>query len=163
LVFESDVAAKDLMRRPPRGRETGLIGQGALTGLIVRGLALAAGVLGLYLYDLGSGASADAARGLAVAALIFGQVLLVLVERAGDRLLWRVGLAGNRALVWVLGATLGSLVIAQYVGPLASLLRLAPPSAGGWLAALAVAIATTCWTEPLKLLRRASPVTGVTG
>lgn len=151
LVFESDQAADDLMRRPPRGRGTGLLDRGALAGLLARGLALTAGVLGLYLYALGSGASAEAARGLAVAALIFGQVLLVMIERAGDRLLWRVGLAGNRALVWILGATLGSLVLVEYVGPLASLLRLTPPSLGGWLVAAALAIATTCWTEALKL------------
>ncbi len=163
LVFEADRAPDDLMRRPPRGRQVGLLGRGVLAGLVARGLVLTAGVLGLYLYELGSGESADAARGLAVAALIFGQVLLVLVERAGDRPLWRVGLAGNRALVWILGATLGSLVIVEYFGPLASLLHLAPPSPSGWLVAFAIAVITTCWTEPLKLLRRVSPVTQVTG
>jgi Ca2+-transporting ATPase len=153
LVFEADAPADNLMRRPPRGRETGLLSRGALAGLLARGLALTSGVLGLYLYELGSGASAEAARGVAVATLILGQVLLVLVERAGDRLLWRVGLEGNSALVWILGATLGSLVLVEYVGPLASLLRLSPPSVSGWLVAAAVAIATTCWTEPLKLSR----------
>jgi Ca2+-transporting ATPase len=160
LVFEADAPADDLMRRPPRGRDTSLLGRGALAGLLARGLALTVGVLGLYLYELGSGASPEAARGVSVAALIFGQVLLVLVERAGDRLLWRVGLAGNGALVWILGATLGSLVLVEYVGPLASLLRLAPPSAGGWLVAAAAAIATTCWTEPLKLGRVRRSTTG---
>ncbi len=65
--------------------------------------------------------------------------------------------------MWILGATLGSLVIVEYVGPLASLLHLVPPSLSGWLAALAVAVITTCWTEPLKLLRRVSLVTRVTG
>ena len=154
LVFEADPPVEDLMRRPPRGRETGLLGRGALAGLLARGLALTVGVLGLYLVELGAGASAEAARGVAVAALIFGQVLLVLVERAGGRPLWRVGLEGNAAMVWILGATLGSLFIVEYVGPLASLLRLVPPSASGWLTALAVAVLTTCWAEPLKELRR---------
>jgi P-type Ca2+ transporter type 2C len=154
LVFEADPAADDLMRRPPRGRKTGLLGRGALVGLLVRGLALTAGVLGLYLYELGSGSSTEAARGLAIASLILGQVLLVLVERAGDRPLWRVGRSGNGALVWILGATLGSLFIVEYVGPLASLLRLAPPSVSGWLVALALAVVTTCWLEPVKALRR---------
>jgi Ca2+-transporting ATPase len=154
LVFEADAAADDLMRRPPRARETGLLDRGALAGLLARGLALTVGVLGLYLYELGSGASAEAARGVAVAGLIFGQVLLVLLERAGARPLWTVGLSGNRALVWILGATLGSLVLVEYVGPLATLLHLAPPSPGAWLVALAVAIAATCWSQPLKAFRR---------
>jgi len=153
LVFEADPPAADLMRRPPRGRETGLLGRGALAGLLVRGLALTLGVLGLYLVELGAGASAEAARGVAVAALIFGQVLLVLVERAGHRPLWRVGLEGNGAIVWILGATLGSLLIAEYFGPLASLMHLVPPSASGWLTAFAVALMTTCWAEPFKVLR----------
>jgi P-type Ca2+ transporter type 2C len=159
LVFEADPAADDLMRRPPRGRETGLLGRGALAGLLARGLALTVGVLGLYLAMLASGATTEAARGVAVAALIVGQVLLVLVERSGDRPLWRVGVSGNAALAWILGATLGSLVLVEYVGPLAALLRISPPSPEDWLVAIAVALATTCWSEPLKLLRR--PVTSV--
>jgi len=158
LVFEADPAADDLMRRPPRRRETGLLGRGALAGLLARGLALTIGVLGLYLYTLTSGAPAEAARGLAIAALIFGQVLLVLVERAREHTIWRVGLAGNGALVWILGATLGSLVLVEYAGPLASLLRLTPPSLTGWITALAVAALTTCWTEPLKVLPRGAPL-----
>jgi magnesium-transporting ATPase (P-type) len=146
------------MRRPPRRRETGLLGRGALVGLLARGLALTVGVLGLYLVELGAGA-AEAARGVAVAALIFGQVLLVLVERAGGRPLWRVGLEGNGAIVWILGATLGSLFIVEYVGPLATLLRLVPPSTSGWLTALAAAVVTTCWAEPFKVFRRVTAPT----
>jgi Ca2+-transporting ATPase len=153
LVFEADPAPDDLMRRPPRRRETSLLGRGALAGLLMRGLALTAGVLGLYLFELGRGSSPEAARGVAIASLIFGQGLLVLVERAGDRPLWRAGIAGNGALVWILGATVGSLLLVEWVGPLASLLKLAPPTANGWLLALAVAVATTCWTEPIKSLR----------
>jgi len=59
----------------------------------------------------------------------------------------------------IVGATLGSLLLAQYFGPLASLLRLAPPSVSGWLVAAVVAIATTCWTELFKMLPRASAPT----
>jgi len=158
LVFEADPAADDLMRRPPRRRETGLLGRGALAGLLARGLALTVGVLGLYLTLLASGTATEPARGVAIAALIAGQVLLVLVERAGERPLWRVGAKGNQALVWIIGATLASLIAVEYVGPLASLLRLAPPSASGWVAAIGVAALATCWTEPLKLLRRGQPI-----
>jgi hypothetical protein len=55
--------------------------------------------------------------------------------------------------VWILGATLGSVLLAEYVGPLASLLHLVPPTTSGWLTALAVAAITTCWAEPFKVLR----------
>ena len=151
LVFEADPGAPDLMKRPPRRRSTDLLPRGAIASIVGRATALGAGVLVLYLTVFGSGE--ESARGIAVAALVIGQVFLVLAERAGTRPVWRAGLRGNRALPWIVAATIGSLLIVNYAPFLAAPLHVAPPTAAGWALALAVAATTTLWTEPFKLLR----------
>jgi P-type Ca2+ transporter type 2C len=148
LAFEGDSASPDLMRRPPRRRATDLIRYRDAVGPAARGTALTIGVIALFLGALGSGE--ERARGLALAALVLGQVFLVLAERAGERQLWRVGVGGNRILVAILGATVGSLLLAEYAPFLASLLHLEPPDAAGWVLALVVACAATAWSELFK-------------
>ncbi len=154
LVFEADPAHTDLMRRPPRRRANDLMPKGAVLGMLARGVGLAVGVLALYLGSLDAGQ--DRARGLAIAALVIGQVFLVLAERAGDGLVWRIGLAGNKALVWIVVATVGSLLLAEYVPFLAELLHVEAPTPLGWLVAAAVAAAAILPAEVLKRVQRRS-------
>ena len=122
--------------------------------MLARGIGLTIGVLALYLGSLDAGE--DRARGLAIATLVIGQVFLVLAERAGDGLIWRIGLAGNRALVWIVVATVGSLVLAEYVPFLAELLHVDAPSPLGWLVAAGVAAAGILPAEVLKQVQRRS-------
>ena len=153
LVFEADPGDADLMRRPPRGRATGLLARSQLATLVARGLTLTLGVLAVYLVALGQ-MGEDAARGLAIATLVIGQLLLVFVERADRRSLWRVGVAGNRVILPIVALTAGSLVLALALPPLAALLHVEGPTMLGWLVAAAVAGAATLWGEIPKLLRR---------
>lgn len=157
LVFEADAAAPDLMQRPPRRRATDLLPRAAIAGIVGRGTALATGVLVLYLAALSSGE--ESARGIAVAALVIGQVFLVLAERAGTRPVWNVGLEENRALLWIFAATIGSLLLVEYVPFLAGLLHVAPPTIAGWALALVVAATTTLWTEAFKIFPKHSGMT----
>lgn len=157
LVFEADPAAPDLMQRSPRRRVTDLLPRGAVAGIVGRGTALAAGVLVLYIAALSSGE--ESARGIAVAALVIGQVFLVLAERAGTRPVWTVGIGENRALLWIFAATIGSLLLVEYVPFLAGLLRVAPPTIAGWALAMVVAATTTLWTETLKVFPKHSGMT----
>ncbi len=148
LLFEADPGPPDLMRRPPRRRGTDLLRRGAIAGILGRGTALAIGVLVLYLGSLPGGE--ESARGIAIAALVIGQVFLVLSERAGARPVWTVGVSGNRALPWILAATLGSILLVEYVPLIASVMHVTAPSLGGWALAVVVAATTTLWTELLK-------------
>ena len=83
-----------------------------------------------------------AARGLAVATLILGQLVLVVSARSPTRPLWRASPRANPTLAPVLGAALLSL--------LAAALELTPLSATRWLLAGAVAAAVTLGIEPIK-------------
>jgi len=90
------------------------------------------------------------ARGVAVTALILGQLVLVLAARSPDRPLWKTSVRGNRALWPVLGVTFLSLLVVLYVPPVAGALELAPLPFLDWLGAAFVAALTTLWMEPLK-------------
>jgi Ca2+-transporting ATPase len=154
LVFEADPAPPDLMGRPPRRRTNDLLPSGSVVGMLARGVGLTIGVLALYLGTLDAGE--DRARGLAIATLVMGQVFLVLAERAGDGPIWRAATGGNRALVWILAATIGSLVLAEYVPFLAELLHIVAPSPLGWIVAAAVAAAGIVPAEIMKQVQRRS-------
>ncbi len=146
LVFEGDAADPDLMRRPPRGRSTGLLRRSQAAGVVARGLTLTVGVLAVYLLAL-PGSGEDGARGLAFATMVLGQLLLVMVERSDGHGAMRTGLRGNRVIVPILVGAAGALVLVEAVPPIASLLHVATPSLEGWGVALGVAAATTLWGE----------------
>ena len=152
LVFEADRGDTDVMHRPPRRRDAGLLARGEIAGLVSRGLTLTIGVLAVYLAALGQVAEEEA-RGVAFATMVLGQILLVLVERADKRPLWRVGLNGNKVMAPILiGATM-ALVLVEVFPPFAGLLHMASPTLEGWLVAIAVAAVTTTWGELGKLRR----------
>lgn len=142
------------MRRPPRRRRNELLASGCVVGMLARGVGLTVGVLALYLGTLDTGE--DRARGLAIATLVMGQVFLVLAELAGERPIWRAASGGNRALVWILAATIGSLVLAGYLPFIAELLHVVAPSPLGWIVAAAVAAAGILPAEVLKRIQRRS-------
>jgi P-type Ca2+ transporter type 2C len=150
LVFDNDPPPPDLMRRPPRPSGAGLLLLGDLVRPFIQGVSLSAGVLALYVGALARGVAVPEARGVAVTALILGQLVLVLAARSPDRPLWKTSVRGNRALWPVLGVTFLSLLVVLYVPPVAGTLELAPLPFLDWLAAAFVAALTTLWMEPLK-------------
>jgi Ca2+-transporting ATPase len=153
LVFEADPGDPAAMRRPPRSPDVALLGRRQLVLPFARGLALTAAVVGLYLARLAQGATAAESRSLAVAALLVGQALLVLMERAGPEPVWRVGARGNRVLPAILGLTVATIAAIFVVPAARDVFDLAPLSPGGWvLAVVAAALATGAW-ELVKLRR----------
>ncbi len=153
LVFEADPASPDLMRRPPRRPGQGLLTAVDFARAVGEGGVLFLGVLALYLAALDRGAPLPQARALALATMIFGQSVLVLLERAPDRPLWHAPLRGNRVLPLILAASVGSVPLAVLLPPLARLLKLAPLSLSQWAVAAALALVCTVWVEPLKAWR----------
>jgi Ca2+-transporting ATPase len=160
LVFEADPASPELMRRPPRRPGRGMLAAVDFARAVGEGVVLSIGVLILYLGALGRATPLPEARSLALAAMIFGQSMLVLLERSPDRPLWQASLRGNRVLPLILAASVGSVPLAVLLPAPARLLKLAPLDALQWATAAAVALAFTLWVEPLKAWRAAR--TGLT-
>ena len=153
LVFEADPAEPGLMRRPPRTAASLLPSRDDTVLALLRGGALTAGVIALFLAALAQGE--EVARAIAVTSLVVGQTLLVLTARAGNEPVWRVR-RRNVVLPFVVGLTLLSVAIIPLVGPLAQVLHMRPLDLGGWAAAAAVASLTVLGPELLKLLPRRS-------
>jgi Ca2+-transporting ATPase len=154
LVFEADPGDPAAMRRPPRPPDAALLGRRDLVLPFARGLALTAAVVGFYLTRLAQGATSAQARSLAVATLLVGQTLLVLMERAGPEPVWRVGIRGNRVLPAVLGLTLVTIAAIFVVPAARDVFDLAPLSPGGWALAVVVAALATGGWELVKLRGR---------
>jgi P-type Ca2+ transporter type 2C len=156
LVFEADSGAPDLMRRAPRKRNADLLPADTLIRAATDGGVLAAAVLVLYLELLANGFALDVARGEAIAAMIVGQTVLILLERRPGAFLWRAASGATVVLPVVAAVTLASLWAALHLPAIAAILQVAPLSASGWLVASAVGVAATVWREPLKALRMLS-------
>jgi len=153
LVFEADPADAELMTRPPRTRTNGLIGRVAALRPLVSGTVLAAAVIAFYLVALAGGMREPEARAAALATMIVGQLLLVLVERDPLRPVWRTSLTANPTLLLVVALSLASVVAAVQIPAVNQLVELAPLDATQWLIAVALAAAATLWYEPVKAFR----------
>jgi Ca2+-transporting ATPase len=149
LVFESDRAQPDTMRRPPRPRAEGLLRRRDWIRAGALGLTLAVAVTLVYAFALTHGLGENAARAAALIAMFCGQTALVFVERSPDRPLWRAPAPTRTALV--LGAfSLASLALAIAVPRFALLLHLAAPPLSVAFAAAGIGTLATLWWEPFK-------------
>ncbi len=154
LAFEGDPPAPDVMRRPPRPPGTSLGDRRLLVRALLVGATLAVAVLAVYFLAIDAGQSAREARTWAFAALLFGDVVLVLVVRCGDQPFWRVPTRSNRVIVPVLGATIAMVGAVLLVPALRDLLGLAPPRLGPLLIAALAAVLATTWPSLLAEVRR---------
>lgn len=157
LVFQADPAAPDVMSRPPRARDVGLLSLRLLRPAAL-GLTLAAATVGTYLVALGRDWPVEQARGTAFSVLLLGQLFLLVVERSPDHPLWS-GPRPTRTLWWVGAVFLAVTVASTYFGPFADLLEMEPPSPTAWLAVAGIAAASTLWSEPVKSRLAAARVT----
>ena len=147
LVFENEPAQDDLMRRPPRDAQAPLFAGAVLQQALLQGAGVLLMVLLVYAWGANHLVPAQA-RALAFTALVLGNLMLILSNRAGQgRMSLRVP---NRMLWWVFGLTLGLLGVTLYWPPLAQVLHLAPLGVAAWGLAWAGALGTLLWFEGLK-------------
>ena len=154
IVFEAEPSEDGAMQRPPRDPRRPLFD----TAMLATGLGLGASVLAsvtlAYWWALADGRSPGEVRALGFAAIVFGNLALILANRSSARPVLATLRRPNRALWWVMGGTLAALAAAIYAPPVASLFRFAPLRPGDVLVALAAGVAGVLWFELGKLLRR---------
>lgn len=148
LVFEGEPSGRNAMRRPPRKRDEALFGAAELRRAMVQGLGVLAAVLAVYLIGLQQ-ASEVQARGAAFLALALSNLVLALADAAsgGGSLFGR-----HRRIFWAISAALAVILALVFCVPaLAQLFRIAPPSTGLLVLALAAAVVGGGW--PLAVRR----------
>ncbi|MGB5062601.1 MAG: HAD-IC family P-type ATPase, partial [Candidatus Competibacter sp.] len=141
LAFEP--AEVNVMRRRPRDPGEPLVNGFMLWRIALVSVLLVIAPLGLFLWQAAQGVSHEAARTVAVNALVMGEICYLFNSRfMFDTALSRDGLLGSRAVLLTVGILLVLQLAFTYFPPLQRLLGTAPIGAADWglvtLAGLAV-------------------------
>lgn len=128
-----------VLDRPPRPRDEQILTPAHWWGIAGAGAVMAAAVMAAYLVERSS-ATAEQARGVALMALGFAQLVYVYGMHSPGERPWQSDTARNP---WVHGAfvlSAGLLLVAVYLPPFARILGVAPPDATGlvWMAGASV-------------------------
>jgi magnesium-transporting ATPase (P-type) len=103
LAFEA--AEPDVMRRPPRDPKARLLSGFFVWRIVMVSVLMMIGALGLFVWEMHRGASIEAARTIAVNAVVMSEMLYLLNSRSIYRsVLSREGLFGNRQALAAIAA-----------------------------------------------------------
>jgi len=143
LLFESEPASDDVMSRPPRPTTAPILAREFVRRSVASGALLALAVFGLYAAYQPRGE--DAARGVALAALMSGNLLLTWAERAGTRAWWKAP-PPRTARFWLIALPVSlSLPLFLAIRPIAAILHVTLPNAAGWAVAVGSAVLAVGW------------------
>lgn len=130
------------MHRPPRRASSRLFDGWMVASAVLQGVAILVAVALLYAMVLAGGMPEREARAMAFAAVVIGNIGLILVNRSRHATLTESLRRPNPALWWVVGGAALGLALALYLPPLREIFRLAPLNAWQLLASAAVASAS---------------------
>jgi Ca2+-transporting ATPase len=111
IAFEAEPPESDVMRRPPRDPRAPLLSRKSVVLAGIRGAVVLAVSLAVYAGGVLLGQPVGAARGAAFAALIVGNLGLIVAHRSlTDTVLGSLA-RPNRALWWIVGLAAATLVL----------------------------------------------------
>ncbi|MGZ5124975.1 MAG: cation-translocating P-type ATPase [Burkholderiales bacterium] len=154
IAFEAEPSEDDAMSKPPRDPREPLFNTAMLATAAMIGGAMLAAVALAYGWAAKAGYPEDQIRAIGFAAIVFGNVFLILAARSSDRSIIATLMRPNPALWWVIIATIAALALVLYVPPVAELFRLQALGPGALLTALAAGGVALLSVEAVKLLRR---------
>src|SRR6266508_1990112 len=108
IAFEAEPAEEDLMRRPPRKSKEPPLSRRILVLSVLQGAGVLAVVLAVFIVMLGRGGPEGPGRAVAFAALIAGNLGLILTNRSWSRTILGSLRASNPALWLVVGGAAGA-------------------------------------------------------
>jgi Ca2+-transporting ATPase len=154
IVFEAEPAEEGAMDQPPRPPAEPLFSARMLAESLGLGLSMLVAVALAYAWAAASGRTEPEVRALGFAAVVFGNLALILATRSRARTIVSTFARPNPALWWIVGGTLAALSGALYVPAAADLFRFAPLGAAELAVALGAGVLGVLWLEALKLSRR---------
>jgi Ca2+-transporting ATPase len=155
IAFEAEHTEKGTMHRPPRPPEARLFDARMLAGSLALGASLLLAVGLLYAWALHAGRSGDETRALGFAAIVVGNLALILAYRSRHRPMLRTLFEPNRAFWWIVAGTALALLGVIYVPAAAEIFRFAPLRLPDLALAARAGIAGVAWYDLVKLARRA--------
>ncbi|MCO6480219.1 MAG: cation-translocating P-type ATPase [Phaeodactylibacter sp.] len=154
IFFENEPMEQGVMSQPPRDPSASLFSWRELSGSILQGLIIAAGVLGAYYWAMASGMSETHTRTMAFITLIISNIFLTLVNRSFREAIFNTIRYRNNLLPLMLGASVLLLVALQFVPVVRETFHLSRLSPQLWLVCAAVAFAAVFWFEGYKVVMR---------
>jgi len=157
IVFEAERSDPHVMDRPPRPPAQRLFTPASFAVGLALGASVLAAVALVYGWALHAGREDEAARALAFAALVAGNLGLIFANRSHELTLLEMATRENAALWWIVGGTLAALGAALYVPAIAHVFRFASPTPGDLLVSGACGFVSVAWYDVRKVLRRRRP------
>jgi len=154
IAFEAEPNEKGAMQRPPRAPGAPLFDARMLGASLAAGVTLLAAVFAVYWWALESGRGDGEVRALGFAAIVYGNVALIFVNRSRERLFHETLREPNPALWAIAAAALGALAVSIYWPPACAIFRFAPLAPADMTIAAAAGIAGVAWLELRKLTRK---------
>jgi Ca2+-transporting ATPase len=149
LAFENEPEEPGLMQRPPRDATAPLFGGATLGLALLQGLGVLVVVMAGFAWAQQRMPEAEA-RAFAFAALVAGNLALILSNRSVSGSLWAAWRRPNPMLWWVLALATAATAVALYQPWVMAVLRFAPLTAGALAAAVGLGLASVLWFELLK-------------
>jgi Ca2+-transporting ATPase len=121
---------------------------------VLQGVSVLIAIALLYALVLATGTPEPQARAMAFAAVVFGNVGLILSNRSSQATLAETLRRPNSVLWWIVGGALLGLALALYVEPLRQIFRFSLLSWTQLLMSIAAAVVGLTWLEFYKSLHR---------
>ncbi|MBI3900158.1 MAG: cation-translocating P-type ATPase [Gammaproteobacteria bacterium] len=154
IAFEAEPAHPDTMKRRPRDPHEPLLGTQLLGYALFQGLAVLFVISALYWFTLGHGTPEPQARATAFAALVLGNIGLILANRSQTRRLWATLSMPNPALWFVVAGALGGLLLVLYVPSLRDVFHFEALGWQHWLLSMVAGSAGMIGSEVFKRMRQ---------
>jgi Ca2+-transporting ATPase len=154
IAFEAEPPEDDVMRRPPRDPRAALMTRGTVVFAVLQGAGVLALVLAVYAGGLLLGHPVGAARGAAFAALIVGNLGLILANRSLSRTLLGSLARKNPALWGIVGLAAATLALVLALPGLSELFHFSEIRAADALLGIGAGAASILWLGLLDLGRR---------
>jgi Ca2+-transporting ATPase len=157
VVYENEPEEKNVMNRRPRKLNEPLFGKKTMAASLLRGLGVLVAVLAVFLFAMWSGRAEGQVRAMTFAAIIFGNLALIVTNLSWSGNPLEAFTNGNKALRRVAFAALVMLALVLYFPPLRSVFHFAQVGAGDLALALFTGIAGAFCLEPFKPFFKRKP------
>ncbi len=154
IVFEAEPEEDGIMARPPRDPKAPLFSLALVMRGLLQGSVVLAAALAVFLAGVGDRHGEDVARGMAFVTLVLGNLGLVMANRSLGSSGFRAALLPNKALGFVLLATVLALVLTIEVPWLRDLFGFARLGAGQVAESIGAAVAGAVVIESIGMATR---------
>ncbi len=150
VVFESEPAEKNVMKRPPRDPKESLFGRKLLVLSFLQGLSSLVAVIAVFWIALRFHQTESGARALAFVTLIISNLCLILTNRSWTRGIISLFSVSNKALTGVVAGAICFLLLIIYVPFLQKIFHFGQIHSEDIIICLAAGIWSVLWFELLK-------------